>query len=225
MNIAFAKFIYILSCSVFMLSTAVAEEYKMKNYLTDRDYPDSFWQKSTPKKEGMSEKILSNALKHIQNNQLEIHSFLIIKNGKLVFDYYGQEKTDKGFVQRTPADLHELHSVTKTLTSTLLGIAIDKGAISGVDAKAVDFFKATDLKNIDARKTAITLKNLLTMQSGLEYTEGKDDTLFFDFSAPVSALSLINKPMVATPGTTWNYSSGNSQIIAAILRNVTQKRP
>jgi CubicO group peptidase (beta-lactamase class C family) len=219
----------ILLISLVSSPALYASQLPMKNYLNDAAYPDTFWQTSSPEKEAMDKGLLERALTHIQKNKLEIHSFLIIKNGKLVFEYYGQEKKELGkevsFVQRTPADAHELHSVTKTFTAALLSIAIERKLISGVDAKVIDFFNVQEIKNIDEKKLSMTLENLLTMQSGLEYAEGNDDPLFFDEKQPVSALSLMSRPMASAPGTIWNYSSGNSQILAEILRKVTKKTP
>jgi CubicO group peptidase (beta-lactamase class C family) len=210
---------YLLS----VCASVCADQYELKNYLADAKYPDTYWKSSSPEQEGMNGDVLQKSLAYIRENKLEIHSFLIIKNGKLIFEYYGKEKKGDAFVQRTPFDFHELHSVTKSVTAALLGIAIHQGIIPDIKAKVVEFFKPEELKNLDAPKKAMTLENLLTMQSGLEYTEGEDDPLFFDEKQPISALTLLNRPLVATPGTLWNYSSGNSQIIGEILKRTTQK--
>jgi CubicO group peptidase (beta-lactamase class C family) len=225
--VLFRKFFMTLSAG-YLLSAcplACANQYQLKNYLADAKYPDTYWKFSGPERAGMDSGILQQSLSYIRQHKLEIHSFLVIKNGKIVFEQYGKEKKDNTFFQHTPADKHELHSVTKTITAGLLGIAVEKKFINSIQEKAVDFFNADDLNNVTEQKKSITLENLLTMQSGLEYSEGRDDPLFFDKNRPISALAVLNQPMAAEPNTLWNYSSGNSQIIAEILRRRTKKTP
>lgn len=218
----------ILAVQMFLLvlgNVALAGDPPLKDYLDHPAYPDDFWETSTPGKEGLDERLLQEALTYIADNELEVHSFSIIKNGKLVFDRYGLEKGTGEARQRTPDDIHELHSTTKTFLSALLGVAIEEGHIPGVEAKVMNYFRDDNIANPGPEKAALTLEHLLLMQSGLEYAEGQDDPLFTLDEMPVSARAFLNRPMASAPGSGWNYSSGNSQILAEVLRKATGKTP
>jgi len=99
----------------------------------------------------------------------KLTSVAIARHGKLVYEAYFSE-TDGG-------TLHNTRSVTKTVTGMLLGIAIEKGFVAGVDAPVVSFFPdMRPLANPDPRKEAITLEDFLTMSSALECNDGEDDS-------------------------------------------------
>jgi len=102
-------------------------------------------------------------------NQIEdgrygtVHSCLIVKDGRLVYEAYFH-----GFSRDV---LHRLYSVTKSVTSSLIGIAIEDGLISGVDQTVMAYFPEYVGEGWDESKNAITLEHLLTMSSGLQYDE------------------------------------------------------
>jgi len=217
----FAPFILL---SLWLISQS-AYSARLQDYLSDTAFPDSFWQISSPETEGLNAKNLNDALNFIEEKNYEIHSFSIIKNGKLVFDRYGQlRKTDED-LQLTPNSRHELFSTTKTVTSALLGVAIAEGKIAGVDTKVLDYFPGVPVKGINDYKKALTLENLLTMQSGLENAEGGEADLYSSDRYPTSAFAFLDQPSILTPGDQWNYNSGNSQILAEVLRKTTGKTP
>ncbi len=186
----------------------------------NKAYPDSFWANSSPESEGLDSEYLLKALEYIDKQDYEIHSFLVIRHEKLVFEYYGRDK-QAGGIQLTPNDLHKMWSTTKTITSALIGIAIDEGFIPGVKAKVMDYFRDDGIINLTETKEKLTIEDLLTMQSGLDYSEDSDSSLFS--STYNSSKFFLDRPMVSIPGYLWNYSTGNSQILAEILRKVTAK--
>ncbi|MFT7560167.1 MAG: CubicO group peptidase (beta-lactamase class C family) [Flavobacteriales bacterium] len=200
-----------------------AQVGELRNYLNDSDFNDNYWKNSTPAAEGLDTKRLDEALEFIRETKMELHSFTIIKNGKLVFDYYGTEEKDSKTIQRTPAHTHTLYSTTKTLTSALIGIAIAENTLSGVNQKVLPFFANDSIENITDEKRNITIENLLTMQSGLQYKEGELDALFNSNRA--SATEFLTRPLIHKPGSHWNYSSGDSQILSEIVRRSTGSTP
>jgi CubicO group peptidase (beta-lactamase class C family) len=124
---------------------------------------------------------------------------------------------------------HNLASVTKSFTSALVGIAVDRGLIDGVDAKLFDFFpEHADLS--DKTKAEITLWHLLTMTSGLEWNEGEygyedrrnDLIQLFYVSDPVAYI--LAKPALAAPGKKWYYSGGNTNLLGEIIKKATGQR-
>ena len=109
----------------------------------------------------MDSERLAELIDYLQEqNNFDIHSLLIIRNGYIVTDAY--------FYPFAPDELHELASTTKSFTSSLIGIAIDKGYVEGVEQPVLGFFPQRTVANLDANKEAMTLENLLTMRSGFQ---------------------------------------------------------
>jgi CubicO group peptidase (beta-lactamase class C family) len=202
------------------------------SFLGDPAYPDDFWKTSTPEESAIDATGIVAALKDISDSQYEIHALLVARKGRLVFEYYGWktgsngDDPDKTKHQVVPTERHLVHSTTKSVTSSLIGIAIAEGLLPGVDDRVVPHFpEYQPLPEPSADKDAITIEDLLTMRSGLQYTEGSDDGPVF-FDTPDPAKVMLSRPVVGTPrGTVWNYSSGGCDILTALLRKVTGKRP
>jgi len=155
----------------------------------------------------------------------------------LVFEHYaaGHDErwgTPVGRVEFGPDVKHDLRSVTKSVTSLLVGIAIDRGLIRGVDEPVFGFFpEYADLRTPE--KERIRLRHLLTMSSGLAWDEAAS---YMDSAtgAPNPANSMtsmesardhyryvLEQPVVAPPGQTYNYSGGSTELLAAVLRKTT----
>lgn len=130
------------------------------------------WQTAPLSEVHLNESLLSELVQKIINDDYgDIHSILIIKNGKLVLEEYftGSDymKSEKTF---TRDDLHSVMSVTKSVTSTLIGIAMDKGLIKGADEELVSFFpEYRELLGDNGRK--IKLRHVLSMSAGFDWDE------------------------------------------------------
>jgi CubicO group peptidase (beta-lactamase class C family) len=120
-------------------------------------------------------------------------------------------------------DVHSLQSVTKSVAATVIGVAISRGDIVGVEAALVSFLDAYDLSGIDARLRTATLEDLLTMRSGIEWHEqdrpldGTNTTLQLERSQDWVRFTL-SQPMDAAPGEKWVYNSGGSHLMSAVVR-------
>ena len=131
------------------------------NPLTSPYWPTESWRVSTPEEQGMDSQKLEELIATIKEKEISIHSFLVIRNGYIVGEtYFGSYKQDTK---------HDLQSVGRSWASALIGIAIDKGYIDGVDQRVVDFFPRHTFANMDDRKKAMTLEDVLTMRHGLEW--------------------------------------------------------
>ncbi|MBZ0292379.1 MAG: beta-lactamase family protein [Anaerolineae bacterium] len=188
---------------VFMFSPLAAQE--------DVPWPTDGWLAATPESQGMDSARLAEAYEAIQDNDLDIHSLLVIRHGYLVAEMYRYPYT---------ADtLHDQRSITKSNTATMVGIAINDGAISGVDATLLSFFPNQTIANVDAHKKAITIKDMLTMSSGLD---SNDDTTFRDMvSSSDWTAWMLNRPVIEEPGTRFSYSSGSTNLLAAIVEQAS----
>lgn len=184
-------------------------------------YPDSFWPVSNPGDEGLDPVLLREALDNIGSRGLEIHS-IVIRNGRIVFEHYGNDSQNGGR-QWTPAGLHGLYSTSKTFTSALTGCAIADGFLPGADARVMDYFRDDGILNDSEDKEKITLEDLLTMRSGLKYIEDGFASVFLDIYN--CAAAFLSRPVEKTPGSFWNYSSADTQILGEILRRVTGRTP
>jgi len=177
------------------------------------------WPVATPEEEGMDSGELADLLEEIQARQDPVDSVLILRHGRVVLDAY---------VDPFRKDLrHELYSCTKSVLSMLVGIAIEEGEIANVQVPVLDFFPGRTIANLDGRKRSLRLEHLLTMSPGFEWSEKgvphwvpqNSGTLMAYSSDPVQFV--LDKPVIAQPGTRFNYNSGGSQLLASILEQST----
>jgi CubicO group peptidase (beta-lactamase class C family) len=123
-------------------------------------------------------------------------------------------------------DLHTLQSVTKTVTSVVVGTAVQRGDFPSLDTRVLSFFDTTKVKNIDDRKRRMTVRHLLTMTGGFDWNENLP---YVDPNNTAIAMEgsydwvqyTIDRPMVREPGRQFNYSSGESQLLAWIFWRAT----
>lgn len=189
-------------------------------------WPTEMWRECAPEQVGMDPvklKELNEEVRLLLEMHIDVHSVLIIKDGYIVAEQYYSD--DYGV-----DSLHRIYSCTKSITSALYGIAIEKGYLNGVDEQMIDFFPDTEIQNSSAQKDDITLEDLLTMSSGLEWYEmdypyGDDRNTFRQWiDQGASVQFVLDRPMVAAPGYIYSYSTGSSHVLSGILQNVTGVR-
>jgi len=179
-------------------------------------WPTQKWPRSTPAEQGLDPAPLDRLVSTIRaNNQIRnIHSLLVVRNGHLVVEEY--------FDGHDADELHMLQSVSKSFTSALVGIAIDKGKIEGVDERVVSFFPDLEGKidHLDDRKRSMTVDDLLTMRSGTDYTEGGSGTPHYKLNRMNRGWTefILGRPMISEPGTKFRYDSGAVILTSAILK-------
>jgi len=174
-------------------------------------WPTNGWQNSTPEDQGVDSQILTELL---QTNS-ETHTILAIRHGKVILD-----------VSRYPftsSQPHALFSVTKSFVSTLVSVAIKNGYIKDVKQSVWDFFPKDKTANMDARKEAMTIEDLLTQQSGLGIT-GIDDLALYKMTDKSTnwVQSILDTPMQNPPGTTYFYLDANAHLVSAIVQIATK---
>lgn len=198
----------------------------LQDFLGDPAYPDDFWQPATFEESGIDGAMLENAVGRIASSGMEVHSLLVAHRGRLVLERYGWSlgalfDDTTGPHQVLPTEPHALASTTKSFVSALIGIALEDGSIPGLDQKVSEWFPDYEDLNPSPEKDEITLEDLITMRSGFEWTEGEDSSV----DAPDPARDMLSRPVVGTVGETWNYCSGNSNILAEVLRLATGQTP
>jgi CubicO group peptidase (beta-lactamase class C family) len=188
---------------------------------------------------GMDENQLRNAVGRIDDGKYgEVHSMLIYTDGKLVFEEYFEGHSYQWdapghygeYVSWTRDMQHCIHSDTKSFMSLLMGIAVGNGFIKSVDQSIFDFMPDYISYKSDG-KEKITIEHLLTMTSGLDWeewdislgsVENDQIAIWFYEGSPVEYV--LQKPLVEEPGTRFNYSGGDVQLMAEILQNATGMR-
>jgi len=220
----------------------------------DTPWPTKGWATATPASVGLDEAVLTGLDKDIAAGKFYlIDSFTVFRCGKKVFerkyahDYaqiYGKQAKEKGPLNARltgpynyfdpywhpyfhGTDLHTMQSVSKTVTSVIIGIAKQRGDFkAGVDTPVLKYFDVAKVKNVDDRKRRMTLRDVLTMTTGLEWNE---EVPYDDPRSDSSLMEatddwvqyVIDKPMAAEPGKVWNYSSGATELLAYIFKKET----
>ena len=182
-------------------------------------YPTDAWHISTPEQQGMRSRLLAEMMAHVKSNSFHIDSILIVRNGNLVFDAY--------FWPFSKNQKHNIYSCTKSIMSALTGIAIDKSYIQNIDQPITDFFPDKSVADFDNLKKSITLKNLLTMSSGLECRDSylyRWAGLFEMRSSPDWAQYVLDLPMAQAPGKKFEYCNGVSYLLSVIIQNTTKMK-
>ena len=113
-----------------------------------------------------------------------------------------------------------MYSCTKSITSALIGIAIEQGLIAGIDVKLTEYFPQL-AESEDAYKQEITIRNLLNQTSGIKWFESPGQSLRQAVKEKNWVGFILSQPMNSKPGTKFNYSTGNSHLLTAILQQVT----
>ncbi len=177
-------------------------------------WPTSGWRISTPEEQGFDSVKLAEGLQALKDEHVPIDSLLIIRNGYVVLDAYFQPY-DGTFA-------HDLASVTKSFTTTLVGIALGQGKLT-LDQPMVSFFPGRAIANLDPRKQAMTVLHLASMSNGFESgcLRGDEPTLNAMRSQPDWIQAALDRKVTADPGLAFCYDSPGMHILSAILQERT----
>jgi len=219
-------------------------------------WPTKRWTTSTPAAVGLDAKTLAEIDADIAGGKYGyIDSMLVIRHGKMVYDksykhdydrIYSEEAKKPGplnaydpsgpynyfnpwwhpFYRR--GDLHTMQSVTKTVTSIVIGVATARKEFPDIDTPILKYFDSAKVANLDDRKRRVTIRHLLTMTGGFDWRED------LPYTDPNNAASLmeaspdwveftINRPMAEEPGKVFVYNSGATQLLSHIFRVATGK--
>ena len=168
------------------------------------------WQHDTPQNHNLD----SNALNTLHNtlDTTNVYASVIVKDGYIVDEYY-KEGYDENSV-------FTLQSTSKSITSALIGIAIDRGYIESVDVPISNYFPQI-LESDSQYLKQITIWHLLTHTTGID---ASDTTNWEDWLASDNWVEyVLNRPVTARPGTVFNYFTGNTHLLSAILQQATGK--
>lgn len=211
-------------------------------------WPGETWPVSTPEAEGIDPAAIDLLVADLAAGDYGlVDAFMLIRHGRVVADHHFEhdydsiaaayDTTNQQYNYDHPdwhpyyrdTDLHTMQSVTKSVTSAALGIAIDEGLIEGVDVPVMPYFESYRPYATDPRKEATTLEDFLTMRSGLlwhtdgGYSNQEHSTIKLEASDEWIRF-VLDQPTDTTPGVYYEYNDGVSVLIGKILREATGQR-
>ena len=217
-------------------------------------WPTKSWPSTDPRAVGLDPKVLAALDADIAAGKYGyVDSMLIIRHGKMAFERSYKHDYDRIYKEQSQApgalnahdptgpynyfntwwhpyyrrgDLHTMQSVTKTVTSVVIGVASARKEFPDLETPVLRFFDAAGVQNVDARKGRMTIRHLLTMTAGLDWNE---DLPYQDSNNSGSAMEAsfdwvrftIDRPMAHEPGTVFKYNSGATQLLSYIFRKAT----
>ena len=217
---------------LFVVVTGTLEGFFWLESNNHSSFNKDWIERADPEELGMDSDKLQDIIKWIRReNQYQIDSLIVIYKDKLVLEEYLslEEHIDQSTSYRD--NKHAIASCTKSIVSSLVGIAIHEGFIENVNQKVLDFFPDMDIQNVDERKEAMTIEDLLTMRTGLDWYQPASYSPDHDKSISNKmrnsqnwAKFVLDRPMVATPGTSFVYCNGASHLLSSILERTTGMR-
>ena len=247
--------VFVLGCVLAApLVLLLGGERESANTRSVATWPTKGWVQASPASVGLDEAVLEGLDKGLASGKYGlVDSFSVFRCGKQVYakkykhDYatiYGNQAKVKGPLNArmtgrynyfdpewhpyyNGTELHSMQSVSKSVTSVIIGIAKTRGDFkAGVDTPVLKYFDATKVKNVDDRKRRMTIKDVLTMTAGLEWNE---NVPYDDWRSDASLMEasddwvqyVIDKPMAAESGKVFNYNSGATELLAHIFKRET----
>jgi CubicO group peptidase (beta-lactamase class C family) len=193
---------------------------------------DVGWAIASPESVGIDGASLCGIAARLKAGDADVHAVVVARYGKLVFEQYFRGYDEPWDAPNGQHDFdattrHDMRSASKSVVSLLVGIAIERRLIAGVDEPVVKFFPEWA-----ALKTPgwdnLTLRHLLTMSSGIEWDENRawtdpaNDEPHLGYEAdPIGYV--LAKPIAAPPDTIWNYNGGGTDLLGNILERVSGK--
>jgi CubicO group peptidase (beta-lactamase class C family) len=218
-------------------------------------WPTKGWPTATPAQVGLNAAVLDSIDKEIASGRYGyVDRMLVIRHGRVAYDRSYKQDYDRAYGDsartKNPlnahdftgsynyfnpwwhptyrrGDLHTLQSVSKTITSVVIGTAVTRGDFPSIDTPVLTFFDTTKVANIDARKRRLTIRHLLTMTAGFDWNEGlpyidpRNAAVGMEGSYDWVKFT-IDRPMSEDPGSRWNYNSGATELLAHIFRTATK---
>lgn len=209
----------ILPCLLFTIAGAPATSWAQ-----------SAWPRGTPEEASLRQATLTAMETAIARGDFKATtSVLIARHGKLVYEKYYDGKPD---------ELRNTRSATKTVTSMLVGIAVDRGQLPGVQARVLDYVTAKPALNPDPRKNQITLEDFLTMSSLLEcddsnqFSRGNEERMYliedwlqFALDLPIRGFpAWTTKPADSKYGRSFSYCTAGAFALGQVIEEATKMR-
>ena len=179
-------------------------------------WPTEGWRYALPEDVGIDPMKLDEMVQHVNGEGIGADSVMVIRDGYVVLDAY--------FPPFDEEELHIVYSFTKSVVSTLIGIAVEEGYIGSLDQRLLDFFPDRAVVNMSRWKEEITLRDMLTMSAGFD---ARDSWLFewewLDrlHGAEDAVQYMLDLEVIEEPGTRFEYTNGVSHLLSCIVTETT----
>lgn len=170
-----------------------------------------FWQADAPASADLSEKQLEKATRYLEGIP-QAFSFLVVRHGRLVWEKYlhGSARHHS----------NNIHSASKPLIGALVGAALKKGFLKNTEQTLGEILGGRF--KVPTNKQGITVEDLLTHRSGIDWEE--DDTEYTIEDKKNWVQAILNLPMAGKPGKKYNYSTGDTHLLSAVLTESSGKK-
>ncbi len=174
---------------------------------------------STPSVQNVDSAALTDIYRDMHDEQLhwQFRSMLVFRNGNLIAESYMKDDADR-------TTRHLIWSCTKQFIGVLTGMALEEGLIESIDDPISRYLPAETSRHPD--KQNIRLRNLLTMQSGIDYNNdgvtGQTDKILRQIPDDITDF-VLSRPMYAEPGTDFRYKDGDPQLVSAVIQSAAGK--
>jgi len=196
---------FIVSCSFIFFPSC--EENAIDPVIPIVNTPQYQWESASLVSQNIDSVKIDSAVLQFGANE-NIYSFILARNGYLVKEYY---RSQFYFYNE-----FELRSVTKSIISALVGVALQKGLIDSLDQPMLSFFPEYDSPELDPRKKLITVRHLLTMRAGFDFSDNNPPP-YLDSPTAVRVKLIIGLPMKYNPGERFYYGSVQTHLLSAII--------
>ena len=189
------------------------------------------WQVASLTDQGFDPQLIQNMMDRVVSGRFPgIDSVTIVRNDALLLYWFADRDLDQfdRWINNVDKERHVLHSTSKSVTSALVGIAIDQGFIASTDVGFYSLFNYASYDNWDPRKAEMTLEDALTMRLGLlwdewslPYTDRNNDLVALNTGHTDWAKALLDLPMIEDPGTSFTYNTAATNAIGQAVENAT----
>lgn len=169
-------------------------------------WPTAGWRTASPDAQGVDRAAFTNIESQVASTFTEVRSVLVVRHGYLVYEHYwhGLDASSG----------HDVRSVTKSVVGTLVGMAIADGKIAGLDQTVGQLLPGRLPPEADPRLATVTVKQLLTMTSGLAGDPSGEDAMW---ASPDWVRQILGQQLITRPGSHFTYSSAGSHLLSAIV--------
>jgi CubicO group peptidase (beta-lactamase class C family) len=224
-------YLHALAALVLVPSVVLAQD-ALPGHAQHHAAPSDGWTTATAESMGVDARRLAALTASMRAwPELGVHAILIERSGRLIYEEYfdGFDErwgTPRGRVSMAPDSLHDVRSVTKSVVSALVGLAIADGAIKSLDQPVVEWFpEFPELNTADRRR--LTLRHVLGMTSGLQwdesvaYSDPRNDEIGMTRDAQPLRY-VLSRPFTSAPGAAFNYNGGLVQVMAAVIERAVK---
>lgn len=209
----------LLLCSVLGLVWyyyRLADEEEAQENQLEVYWPTEGWRASPPEDLRLDGSRLNAMVERIRDSIPTIDNVMVVRHGYVAVDEY--------FGSFNATQRHRIFSCTKSVTSTLIGIAIEKGHIPSLDSRVLSLLPNHTALNVNPWKESLTIRHLLSMASGIDARDDyPDDWLWLNrmLNSPDAVQYCLDLNVTVQPGTRFKYTNANSHLLSAIITETT----